>query len=229
MNSFIIFTFISLAILNGYFALYFNCRRPPWRHSIDTKFKNQCKDHDQLPNSCKNAHLSHVVSWHSICQTAKDLYNTGNFRNMKKLINDLFKIDPDAQVWTAVGQLSHQAYMGSTNEEKNTEFKTDALAIVRDWKNGLKNDIGTVNTFRSLLNSAPANLRYSVGRQNQGIGKSLDPMGDRNQKMTAKEKEFSFPCKPIKQNTIGCTKCRNRSCDNACRSSSAPNFYVCKQ
>ena len=118
--------------------------------------------------------------------------------------------------------------MGKAILIENTEFETEAKKIVNDWEAGKDKDNATVSRFRLLVNSAPANLRYGDPNINSGIGKYLDPMGDINQKLTSKEKQWNAGCIKPTTNTI-CTKC---NCNSACRTSTASNdgtnYYVCK-
>ena len=233
MNSFIFSIVTCLAILNGCFSLSFRCsERAGWKESIDKKFKKQCKQFQQLPNSCNGAHLAHVASWYDICVAAENFFNRGDFVSMQRLVAGLFLIDTGAQVWIKAGNqkraLSHRTYMGNVILQKNTEFEKAAKKIVDNWKKGKDRDDTTVNNFRLLVNSAPANLRYGDPNINSGIGKYLDPMGDINQKMTSKEKQWNAGCIKPTTNTI-CTKC---NCNSACRTSTASNdgtnYYVCK-
>ena len=240
MNSFIFSIVTCLAILNGCFSLSFRCsERAGWKESIDKMFKKQCKQFQQLPNSCNGAHLAHVASWYDICVAAENFFNRGDFVSMQRLVAALFLIDTGAQVWIKAGNqksaLSHQTYMGNVILQKNTEFENATKKIVDNWKAGKDRDDTTVNNFRLLVNSAPANLRYGDPNINSGIGKYLDPMGDINQKMTCKEKKWEkglrkdFKCKLPTVITV-CAKC---NCTNACKTSSTTadsiNFYVCKK
>ena len=234
MNSFIFSIVACLAILNGCFSINFRCGdRASWKEGINEMFKKQCKQFKQLPNSCNGAHLAHVYSWFSICENAQTYFNQGNFASMRTLVANLFLIDVSAKVWIGAGNqksaLSHRKYMGNVILKKNTEFENAARKIVDNWAKGKDKDDTTVSSFRLLANSAPANLRYGYPNLNSGIGKNLDPMGDVNQKLTFKEKQWSAGCIKPTTNTK-CTKC---NCKSACRTSTAAidgaNYYVCKK
>ena len=80
--------------------------------------------------------------------------------------------------------------MGNTLLTYNSNFSKEAEKIADDWANGRNQNDATANKFRSYVNSAPANLRYGDPKQNSAIGKFVDPMGDQNQKMTPKEKQW---------------------------------------
>ena len=84
----------------------------------------------------------------------------------------------------------HATYMGNTLLTYNSNFSKEAEKIADDWANGRNQNDATANKFRSYVNSAPANLRYGDPKQNSAIGKFVDPMGDQNQKMTPKEKQW---------------------------------------
>lgn len=236
MKSSIISIFIFLAITNGYFAVNFKCgTKPNWKYGIDKMFKKQCIKYNQWPNSCQGVHLAHVVSWSAICHKAENLYNRRHFAAMETMVTVLFRIDTNAHVWTGPANpkksLSHEVYMEKAIKDKSEKIFREAKQIVNDWAKGKNiNDDATVSSFRSLVNSAPANLRYGNGGLNSGIGSAMDPMGDQNQKMTRKERYMntlfgsSFQCKA--------TKCKKCNCENTCQTSSASkdgiNFYVCK-
>ena len=127
----------------------------------------------------------------------------------------------------------HATYMGNTLLTYNSNFSKEAEKIADDWANGRNQNDATANKFRSYVNSAPANLRYGDPKQNSAIGKFVDPMGDQNQKMTPKEKQWhimfdDLQCKKADSNWTICTEC---NCNNACQTSSAStdniNYYVC--
>ena len=243
MNSRFIITFIfmNLTILKGCFSLDFNCEnRPGWKNSVDSKFKTQCVNNKQLTNNCQGAHLAHVLSWNGICETVESLFDNGDFESIQGVVALLFEIDIDAVVWIEnpglpKKTLTHQKYMGTTLVAENASFEKQAAKIAEDWGNGKGKDAATVNKFRLLVNSAPANLRYGEPKLNSGIGKFVDPMGDLNQKITDKEKRWNeqifeqLVCKTADPSKTTCTKC---VCSNACQTSSAStddiNYYVCK-
>ena len=244
MNALIFCVFTCLAIFNdGCFATVdFDCGGGRgWRNDVETMFRTQCTANQQLPNSCQGAHLAHVLSWNGICDYADKLFSENRFDTLIFFVEILFEIDRDAQVWIGAGNpktpLPHQSYIGVNLLNINNNFMKQAIDIVNDWKNGKNKNEKNVTTFRSLVNNAPANLRYGESGHNQGIGKFLDPMGDINQRLTDKEKHWNvlledLKCKQITSRTAQCTKCSG-GCNDACRSSSASddgtNFYVCKQ
>lgn len=243
MNSFIISILICLAFTNdGCFSINFDCRnRPGWKNGIDKKFKARCIAKNQLPNNCQGAHLAHVLSWYAICDAVDSLFEQkGGFDLIEAMVGNLFTIDSDAQVWIEDRSgkpkkaISHQDYMGTTIVAENTAFRQEAEKIVQDWKKGKNKDAATVTIFRSLVNSAPANLRYGEPNINSGIGKLLDPMGDVNQKKTKKEDNleimfgYDLECQPSDPTKTTCKRC---NCRDACNTSSASedgkNYYVC--
>ena len=228
-----------MAITNGYFAVNFKCgTKPNWKYCIDKMFKEQCIKYKQWPNSCQGVHLAHVASWNAICHKAENLHKKRRFAAMKTMVNLLFTIDTNARVWVRSANsrkaLSHEAYMEKAIKDKSEKIFREAKQIVNDWAKGKNiNDDATVSSFRSLVNSAPANLRYGNGGLNSGIGSAMDPMGDQNQKMTDKERKLktlfglTYRCKATKYK-----KCNKKcNCENLCKSSSASKdgkkFYVC--
>ena len=243
MNSFVVSIFTYLAALNCCFAS-FNCENRPssWKNSINTMFLGQCTQFHQF-STCSGAHLAHVLSWKALCDKSEEFYDRKDFKFLKDFVDYLFEIDSNAKVWiggasrnyAAKTAISHKDYMGIPLSDLNVKFYNDSSEIVNNWANGVDKNDGKIREFLQLLNSAPANLRYGTGTENVSIGKLLDAMGDGNQQMTKKEKRWldiihgDSICREVEAGKT-CAKCR--SCNEACKSSSASidsnNFYVCK-
>merc|ERR1712223_378194 len=62
--------------------------------------------------------------------------------------------------------------------DQNTQMKQIALTARRN---------GNINALKKYLNGAPANLRFGEAKANVAVNDRLDPMGNQNERLTAKE------------------------------------------
>merc|ERR1712126_352968 len=86
--------------------------------------------------------------------------------------------------------------MGALNMMNNIDYYLELVQTNEEDRNSIK-EWNCFNTHHLLiaLNSAPANLRYGDRSMNKGLAKEcLDPMGNKEGVMTAKEKKLFRLC-----------------------------------
>jgi len=180
--------------------------RPAFLHTgplQDLKNTNSMKSRI-LRNSATGTtlHLAHVFPWSSINACVDYYWKNRQTNKLDNFIMEIFEVDRAAIAptkWLTGGNpdprssVTHDQYlritdaarsvvgMGTANPtmlDQNTQMKQIALTARRN---------GNINALKKYLNSAPANLRFGEATANVAVNDRLDPMGNQNERLTAKE------------------------------------------
>lgn len=209
--------------------------RPSFKSTVIRLFQARCSATNQFSTCSGNSvHLAHVHSWQQIRDLTTVYIQGKSWMQLIQSVQLLFQVDRSAVVWVRSGgsmqSLSHRSYMSPSLVTLNAQYLRSALKYINDIKK-LPSKSNVVDLL-TVLNSAPANLRYGQGPINSSIQGKLDPMGNSNQKMTAKEKRWLSIYRDMPKSVRSGTSCSRCSCSKAVWSSSATsdgqNYYVCK-
>jgi len=181
-------------------------KRPAFVHTgplQDLKKTNSMKRRI-LRNSATGTtlHLAHVFPWSSINACVDQYLKNRRITELDNFIGEIFEVDLVAQAptrWLPGGRpdptsrVTHDQYLRSTDAtrsvvgtgtakptmlDQNTKMEQMALTARRN---------GNINELKKYLNSAPANLRFGEATANVAVNDRLDPMGNLNERLTAKE------------------------------------------
>jgi len=190
-------------------------QRPAWigkgtSQAVDTLFKKATPfsyknyKHPTIPN--RPPHLAHVVSWKGI-ETIVNAWNKAGKQagwDLRPFAKYLFEVDTEACVFNPKSPVKCTRHTTILNNNKgalmnkNTAMKADVLDEITKKK-------PKISKIKQLLNSAPANLRYGSTKTNTNIQGWMDPMGDKNNGLTNKEKSLIYvtDSKCINHNVLG--------------------------
>lgn len=202
-----------------------NQGRPPWLNqgeikfllkathttpNLETIFTDVQTKYKVLPNNNKD--LAHIVSWHDIekvvNQWNKDRLQ-GQGWDLEPFTTYLTQVDNQADLWTVTGPNAPQAVRHTTilDETLNLGNKNGISKALRKVNAAIQDcleyELDPIRTpiiglIKNLLNSAPANLRYSDRSANRNVKGFLDPMGQGTgpKGLTTKEKSLIVATDP---------------------------------
>merc|ERR1711981_1294318 len=145
-------------------------------------------------------------SWKSIDVIVDAWAKGGKALNLVSFVKYVTEVDEEACVWngnipnkcTTHKQILH--HNKKILEKLNTAIRNKVVTII--GKTG-KPSPQDVKDIKEYLNSAPANLRYGKYSKNRSIQNFVDPMGDKNNVLTTKEKSMLYATDPDMTDSSG--------------------------
>lgn len=214
----IIFLFCAFSVLNVEHVLTLRPAFMTTEHRPFFELKKTILNYGQLqPN---DIHLAHVFPWSAIEECVDKYWGPTaapqNVKGLNDFIKLIFKVDTVAQVPTRFDR-SENPVINSFTDQANYLAGMPVMKVDPKTKKSIKvGDMLTTNTqmenkalnivtlkhssysvqknkkqLKRLLNSAPANLRLASGVSNVDISDRLDPLGNKQEKLTTKEQDLN--------------------------------------
>ena len=144
--------------------------------------------------------LSHVISWSYIDYAIDRLMYDPD--TMKTFISYVTDVDEEAVFWvinpnldvneTPIRHKELLLYNDTVLFKLNSKIREESYENINYARHPNGTFVGTsgekLDKIKTLLNSAPANLRYGVATINRKIQDNIDPMGTEEKKLTSKER-----------------------------------------
>jgi len=184
----------------------FLLKTPHKTPNLETIFTDVQTKYKVMPNNKQD--LAHIISWHDI-EKVVDQWNKDTLKgqgwDLKPFTTYLTRVDNLANLWTSTGSdVKHKTILDENLDLGNKNSINKALNTVNtaiqeclDYELD-PNNTPNIQLIKKLLNSAPANLRYSERSANRNVKGFLDPMGRGNlhRQLTSKEKSMIVATDP---------------------------------